>query len=297
MTKFEGEAIGVRGKKFKSYSAKDRAKDLENYKKTGVHPGVEASQKRARESTINALPDTMVGPERPRTFLELSVGKRVLGRIVVEVFGDVTPLPARVFVNRCRSGSHSTVAGTAVHKVMPLLGIFLGHSGRYHGEVTKLKNLSELRHVEEHTVSISADGTEIAISLGRSLTLDTTHLVVGRLQAGQDTIAAVLALGVNAHDGPRQPVMVTASGVTNCKGDVDEDDSASEQRRNETQEQSAARLIKESRNAQDSVRNALQAALESKTARTATPAALLKAGAHFDVLGSDASDDSSDEDN
>lgn len=31
--------------------------------------------------------------------------------------------------------------------------------------------------MEEHTVSISADGTEIAISLGRSLTLDSTHLV------------------------------------------------------------------------------------------------------------------------
>lgn len=50
---------------------------------------------------------------------------------MVEVFGDVTPLPARVFVNRCRSGSHSTVAHTAVHKVMPLLGIFLGRSNRY----------------------------------------------------------------------------------------------------------------------------------------------------------------------
>lgn len=48
---------------------------------------------------------------------------------------------------------------------------------RYKGEVTTLKDLSGLRHVEEHTVSISADGTEIAISLGRALTLDTTHLV------------------------------------------------------------------------------------------------------------------------
>lgn len=69
----------MRGKKFKSYSAKDRAKDMENFQKTGVHPDVEAARKRARDSTINALPDTMVGPERPRTFMELSAGKRVLG--------------------------------------------------------------------------------------------------------------------------------------------------------------------------------------------------------------------------
>ena len=42
--------------------------------------------------------------------------------------------------------------------------------------------------------------------------------VVGRVQSGQEVIAAVMALGTNAHDGPRQPVTVTASGLTNAKG-------------------------------------------------------------------------------
>jgi hypothetical protein len=64
---------------------------------------------------------------------------------------------------------------------------------RYQGEVTKLKNLSELRHVEEHTVSISADGTEIAISLGRSLTLDATHLVRRQLPLKSDSLSMLPA--------------------------------------------------------------------------------------------------------
>lgn len=51
---------------------------------------------------------------------------------------------------------------------------------RYSGEAVKLKNLSSLRHVEEHTVSISPDGTEIVIALGRSLTLDASHMVPPR---------------------------------------------------------------------------------------------------------------------
>lgn len=42
--------------------------------------------------------------------------------------------------------------------------------------------------------------------------------VVGRVQSGQEAIAAVVALGTNAHDGPRQPVTITASGLTNAKG-------------------------------------------------------------------------------
>lgn len=42
--------------------------------------------------------------------------------------------------------------------------------------------------------------------------------VVGRVQSGQEAIAAVLVLGTNAHDGPRQPVTITASGLTNAKG-------------------------------------------------------------------------------
>mmetsp|Transcript_3575 Transcript_3575/g.10397 ORF Transcript_3575/g.10397 Transcript_3575/m.10397 type:complete len:305 (+) Transcript_3575:238-1152(+) len=302
MTKFEGEAIGVRGKKFKSYTAKDRKKDLELFKQTGVHPDVESARRRAQADSLSALPDSETGAGRPRTYIELSVGKRVLGRVVFEVFADVTPLPARAFVNRCRAGSSATVNGTTVHRVMPLLGIYFGNSSRYSGEAVKLKNLSSLRHVEEHTVSISPDGTEIVIALGRSLTLDASHMVVGRVQSGQEAIAAVLVLGTNAHDGPRQPVTITASGLTNAKGEVADDEADAEQRRHETPEETAARLKQLSRSAQHSIRDALQEALQqggqkADAAAAASGAAKpVKAPAsHYDVLGSDGSDSSSDD--
>lgn len=48
---------------------------------------------------------------------------------------------------------------------------------RYKGEVTTLRNLSGLRHVDAHTVSLSPDGTEVVISLARSLTLDAQYMV------------------------------------------------------------------------------------------------------------------------
>lgn len=48
---------------------------------------------------------------------------------------------------------------------------------RYKGEATKLRNLSQLRHVDPYQVSISPDGTEVVISLCRSATLDAQYLV------------------------------------------------------------------------------------------------------------------------
>lgn len=52
---------------------------------------------------------------------------------------------------------------------------------RYKGEAAKLRNLSQLRHVDPYQVSISPDGTEVVVSLCRSATLDAQYLVRNRL--------------------------------------------------------------------------------------------------------------------
>lgn len=76
-TKFEGEAIGSRGKRFKSYTLKDRKKDLEDFQKTGVHPEIEAIRQKRTEEALAALPDPETG--RPRTYLEFAINKDVVG--------------------------------------------------------------------------------------------------------------------------------------------------------------------------------------------------------------------------
>jgi hypothetical protein len=162
-----GDAIGTRGKRFKSYTVKDRKKDLEEFQKTGIHPDIEAARKRAQAETLLALPDP--DASRPRTYIEFAIDKTVIGelpcastpaclpdsvapplsianlhgscymcpmvsscwagmntaqdcctlrlnagRVVFEVFQDVTPIPARTFVNRCRSGTTATLQGSQV---------------------------------------------------------------------------------------------------------------------------------------------------------------------------------------
>ena len=48
---------------------------------------------------------------------------------------------------------------------------------RYKGEAAILKSVGGLRHADPHVVSITPDGSEVVISLCRSATLDTSHLV------------------------------------------------------------------------------------------------------------------------
>ena len=169
-----GNAIGSRGKSFKSYTVKDRKKDLEEFQKTGVHPDIEAARKRAAADTLLALPDP--DASRPRTYIEFAVDKAVIGvqtcaltlarhlsavaaarpmaahqfqwclgetapeqllstrertpswcpvrlcagRVVFEVFQDVTPMPVRTFVNRCRAGTSATLQGSQVGSIVQL---------------------------------------------------------------------------------------------------------------------------------------------------------------------------------
>lgn len=77
-----GDAIGVRGKKFKSYTIKDRKKDLEEFQQTGRHPGIEAERKRAEADMLLALPDT--DASRPRTYIEFAVDRTVIGELLCQ---------------------------------------------------------------------------------------------------------------------------------------------------------------------------------------------------------------------
>lgn len=76
MTKFEGEAIGVRGGRQKGGlpTQKERKKEMELYMKTGVHSAHEVAKNRPM---IPSLPER--DPHRPHVFMEFRVGQNTLG--------------------------------------------------------------------------------------------------------------------------------------------------------------------------------------------------------------------------
>ena len=163
-----GNAIGSRGKSFKSYTVKDRKKDLEEFQKTGIHPDIEAARKRAAADTLLALPDP--DASRPRTYIEFAVDKAVIGvqncaltlachPIVVAVvlwllisfngaWGEISPENCSACLSACQAGSHVLVcrqggvrgvsgrhADAGAHICEPLPGRDKRHPAGLSGEV------------------------------------------------------------------------------------------------------------------------------------------------------------------
>ena len=67
----------MRSGRYKGFTAKDRVKDLEEFKRTGRHPEIEETRARAAKEMLHPLPDVDLG--RPRTFFDFSSNGRDLG--------------------------------------------------------------------------------------------------------------------------------------------------------------------------------------------------------------------------
>ena len=66
-------------------------------------------------------------------------------------------------------------------------------------------------------VSVSRDGSEIAISLGRSLVMDETHQVVGRIGIGLDLLDDIDDVPRSPDDMPLWRIKISKCGATNAK--------------------------------------------------------------------------------
>ena len=92
MTKFDGEAIGVRAGRQKGGlpTQKERKKEMEQYLKTGVH----TAQELARAKTVlPTLPER--DPHRPHVFMDFKVGPKALSAPLTAI-----SVPANIFALR-----------------------------------------------------------------------------------------------------------------------------------------------------------------------------------------------------
>ncbi|KAI3425174.1 hypothetical protein D9Q98_008944 [Chlorella vulgaris] len=260
MTRFDSEAIAVRAKA-KGYTSKDRKKDMEAFLATGVHPEVERVRK-AQQDIIPPLPERST--QRPHVLLDITINKQPRGRMVIELYDDIAPVAVQHFKNRCSEGASDTFKGTAIHRLVKDMGAFGGKSSSYR-EGVHMKRYSELRHSEEGLASISLQGDEFCITLGRALMMDETHQVVGRLCAGRELLPLLNSMQSDLNDIPLHRIRVARCGFTNADGtleDFDEAGAASGGNRKESAEEGAARAKLEAAKARESVRQALQAGLQ-----------------------------------
>jgi cyclophilin family peptidyl-prolyl cis-trans isomerase len=266
MTRFVGDAIGVRGGKPKGTSSSQIKKNMETFLETGVHPEVERVQREQREELkIYSLPDADIN--RAYVFLDITISGKPAGRLVVELFDDLIPVGAGHLRTRCLHGSAGWLQGAHFHKLMRHYGVWGGRSSAA-AQGLRLQRNARLQHVEAGAVSVSLSGDEVAISLGRSLPMDLTHQVVGRVTKGLEVLEQISGIALMPDDSPADAIRIAKCGVTNHTGSHDALDDAAAK---ETKAQTAARLQKESARARNSVLAALEVGMKRKAQGEAGP--------------------------
>ncbi|KAI8617906.1 cyclophilin-like domain-containing protein, partial [Chytriomyces sp. MP71] len=173
--------------------------------------------------------------ENKRVFLDVSVGAKPLGRMVVELFVGDAPLTSENFRVLCtgeRGGSkvHPGVkmhyAGSGFHRVikgfMVQGGDFVNHNGTggesiYNGGGAFADEPFRRKHDEAFLLSSANSGpnsnrSQFFISSKALPHLDGKHVVFGRLVSGFEVFRAIEAVPTDNKDKPLDPVTITHSG-------------------------------------------------------------------------------------
>jgi cyclophilin family peptidyl-prolyl cis-trans isomerase len=175
---------------------------------------------------------------RPRVFLELSLGGRLLGRMVFELATDVAPRTCENFRALCTGergvSPSSRVAlhfkGSAFHRVIPGFmaqgGDFTRGDGtggesiygpRFSDENFKLKHTSG-GLLSMANAGANTNGSQFFITFAATPHLDGRHVVFGRLVHGEACLRLLEKVATGAGDKPRTPVVITGCGMEGAEG-------------------------------------------------------------------------------
>ncbi|CAE7385707.1 CYP63 [Symbiodinium natans] len=175
--------------------------------------------------------------KNPRVYLDIAIGSRTGGRVIIELFADVTPRTAENFRALC-TGEYGL--GRTTRKKLCYEGCqffrsvknFMIQSGDFQfnngdgGESIYGGTFNDEDFVRRHTqagvVSMAnkgrnSNGSQFFITLKRSVQLDNKHIAFGQVVEGMDVIRAISAVPTDRDERPRVACTIVGCGEVGAK--------------------------------------------------------------------------------
>jgi len=193
-----------------------------------------------------ATPAPKISASRnPHVYLDISIGTRDIGRIVIELFADVAPRTAENFRQLCtgEAGRKLHYKGCAFHRI---IRDFMCQSG----DITKGNGTGGMsiygakfddesfavRHTRPGLLSMAnsgrnTNGSQFFITTSNEPLshLDGKHVCFGCVVSGMSVLSAMNGVPTSARDVPKQPVVIRDCGMVRIVANDDEEREAKQQ--------------------------------------------------------------------
>lgn len=180
-------------------------------------------------SSWNQLQSQLKHPKNPVVFFDISIGSTAVGRMVFELFADVTPKTAENFRQFCTGevkkdsvpiGYKNATFHRVIKEFMIQGGDFVNGDGTgvfsIYGNKFPDENFT-LKHDSAGLLSMAnsgkdSNGCQFFITCAKCDFLDGKHVVFGRVLDGLLVMRKIENVPVGLNNKPKLPVVITQSG-------------------------------------------------------------------------------------